>query len=154
MRKIPLLAAAAALSLFAIVPASATVVVGSGLPILTNASDSGVQLAAWKRRWHGNGGGNWGHGGNWHHRNHDHGWNNGGIAFGFGIPSYGYGYPSYGYGYPSYAYGYDDGYDSSYADQGVGDEHVQACLERYRSYDPDSDTFLGNDGMRHRCNVY
>lgn len=30
--------------------------------------------------------------------------------------------------------------------------HVQWCLNRYRSYDPASDTFLGYDGYRHRCN--
>lgn len=25
------------------------------------------------------------------------------------------------------------------------------CMQRYRSYDPESMTFLGNDGRRHRC---
>lgn len=30
--------------------------------------------------------------------------------------------------------------------------HVDWCLNRYRSYDPASDTFLGYDGYRHRCN--
>jgi hypothetical protein len=29
---------------------------------------------------------------------------------------------------------------------------VHWCLNRYRSYDPSSDTFLGYDGYRHRCN--
>ena len=32
-------------------------------------------------------------------------------------------------------------------------DHVTVCLEQYRSYDPRSDTFLGNDGYRHRCNL-
>ena len=35
---------------------------------------------------------------------------------------------------------------------GGGSSHVQWCLNRYRSYDPASDTFLGYDGYRHRCN--
>jgi hypothetical protein len=33
-----------------------------------------------------------------------------------------------------------------------GNAHVEWCLNRYRSYDPGSDTFLGYDGYRHRCN--
>jgi hypothetical protein len=35
---------------------------------------------------------------------------------------------------------------------GYGSAHVQWCLSRYRSYDPSSDSFLGYDGYRHRCN--
>ena len=31
-------------------------------------------------------------------------------------------------------------------------DHVEACFARYRSYDPRSDTYLGHDGYRHRCN--
>ncbi len=30
--------------------------------------------------------------------------------------------------------------------------HAAACESRYRTYDPRSDTFVGNDGYRHRCN--
>ena len=30
--------------------------------------------------------------------------------------------------------------------------HVARCQARYRSYDARSDTFLGYDGYRHRCN--
>ena len=33
----------------------------------------------------------------------------------------------------------------------LGSAHVQWCLNRYRSYDPASDSFLGYDGFRHRC---
>ena len=25
------------------------------------------------------------------------------------------------------------------------------CMQRYRSYDPNSGTYLGNDGYRHPC---
>ena len=35
----------------------------------------------------------------------------------------------------------------------VVDDHVDRCASRYRSYDPRSDTFLGYDGLRHRCTL-
>jgi Ni/Co efflux regulator RcnB len=35
---------------------------------------------------------------------------------------------------------------------GGSSSHVDWCLNRYRSYDPSTDTFLGYDGYRHRCN--
>ncbi|MBL8893800.1 MAG: BA14K family protein [Rhizobiales bacterium] len=38
-----------------------------------------------------------------------------------------------------------------YYDDGYGDGHVQYCFNRYRSYDPRSNTFLGYDGYRHEC---
>lgn len=28
---------------------------------------------------------------------------------------------------------------------------VQYCIQRYRSYDPNSQTYVGRDGRRHRC---
>ena len=43
---------------------------------------------------------------------------------------------------------YDDGPSYGY---GGYDAHVQWCLNRYRSYDPRSDTYMGYDGYRHRC---
>lgn len=49
----------------------------------------------------------------------------------------------------------DDSYDS-YDDAGYGygyDDHVQACLDTYRSYDVRSDTYLGYDGYRHECEL-
>jgi hypothetical protein len=30
-------------------------------------------------------------------------------------------------------------------------EAINYCLQRYRSYDPNSQTYLGNDGMRRPC---
>lgn len=33
------------------------------------------------------------------------------------------------------------------------DAHVQACYSRYRSYDEETDSFMGFDGIRHRCNL-
>ena len=29
--------------------------------------------------------------------------------------------------------------------------HIRWCFNRYRSYDPRSDTYVGYDGDRHRC---
>ncbi len=33
------------------------------------------------------------------------------------------------------------------------ERHVDRCLDRYRSYDPRSDTYLGYDGYRHYCRL-
>jgi hypothetical protein len=55
---------------------------------------------------------------------------------------------SFGLSAPLYAYD-DDVYDD--IDDGYS-THVAWCMERYRSYDPASDSFLGYDGLRHRCN--
>ncbi len=35
---------------------------------------------------------------------------------------------------------------------GQTSDHVRWCAERYRSYDPRTDTYMGYDGYRHRCN--
>jgi hypothetical protein len=78
------------------------------------------------------------HGGH-RHRDDYHFYYGGGGWLGY------YGYP---YGYNDYYDYYDYGY-ASYTDQ-TG--HVQWCLNRYRSYDPATDTFLGYDGEYHRCN--
>lgn len=44
----------------------------------------------------------------------------------------------------------DSGYDRYDSDF---DDHVAACEARYRSYSAESDTFLGYDGLRHRCTL-
>ena len=49
-----------------------------------------------------------------------------------------------GYGYDGYGYGY--GYEAP-----VDDSAVAYCVQRFRSYDPASGTYLGNDGYRHPC---
>jgi hypothetical protein len=33
----------------------------------------------------------------------------------------------------------------------VGSDAVSYCMQRFRSYDPESGTYLGNDGLRHPC---
>jgi hypothetical protein len=50
-------------------------------------------------------------------------------------------------------------YDDQYVDDGavgvvqvpVGEDSAAYCAQRYRSYDPASQTYLGNDGYRHPC---
>ena len=95
-------------------------------------------------------GGTYQGGGYRHHRHHGGGfWPGVAVGAGIGIGStYGY------YGSPTY---YDDSY-GYYDDSAVvaaappsDDEAVAYCMQRYRSYDPASGTYLGNDGLRHPC---
>jgi hypothetical protein len=75
-----------------------------------------------------------------------------GIAAGAALGSYAY------YNDPYY---YDDGSgyyaDNSYYDDGVtvavpaGGGDASYCAQRYRSWDPASQTYLGYDGQRHPC---
>jgi hypothetical protein len=62
-----------------------------------------------------------------------------------------YGYAPYGYqGYATPGYiedDVDDGY-VAIAPHGGGAAY---CAQRYRSYDPQSGTYLGYDGLRHPC---
>ena len=61
----------------------------------------------------------------------------------------------YYYPYPFWQNIYDDGYWYYADDFDYGSDykaHVWWCLNRYRSYDIRSDTFMGYDGRRHRCN--
>jgi hypothetical protein len=78
-----------------------------------------------------------------------------GAVIGGAIASQGY------YGGPGY-YAADPGYyDNGYYDDGSGtvavvpgpdgDDSTTYCMQRYRSYDPRSGTYLGNDGYRHPC---
>ena len=62
---------------------------------------------------------------------------------------YGY-YDNSGYGaYGAYEPGYDQGYAaaSPYADG----REVTYCVQRFRSYDVASGSYLGFDGLRHSC---
>lgn len=92
--------------------------------------------------WHGGGwrGGYWRGGGGW-------GWGGyyaGGLAAGAiigGMLAAPYYYPGpyyYGYGPPA-TYG------------GPPDDGVAYCMQRFKSYDPGSGTYLGYDGYRHPC---
>jgi hypothetical protein len=76
-----------------------------------------------------------------------------GAVIGGAIASqYPYGYGGYYGGGPAY---YDDQYD---VDDGAvavapapGGDDAGYCAQRFRSYDPGSGTYLGNDGLRHPC---
>ncbi len=73
-----------------------------------------------------------------------------GAVIGGAIATGGYGY----YGGPGYAPGYYDDQqydDAAMAQAPAGDDAVAYCMQTYRSYDPQSGTYLGNDGMRHPC---
>jgi hypothetical protein len=59
----------------------------------------------------------------------------GALAAPYGPGYYGPGY----YGAPPVAYGPPPG------------DAVAYCMQRFRSYDPGSGTYLGNDGYRHPC---
>jgi BA14K-like protein len=121
--------------------------------------------------WGGGGwrGGGWGGGGGW-------GWGVGAGIVGGAIiggalaaPYYGYGpyYPAYPAPYPYYgpvydapppgAYGPPPGYDGpppgagAYGPPPGGGGDAGYCAQRYRSYDPQSGTYMGTDGLRHPC---
>ncbi|MGB6756195.1 MAG: BA14K family protein [Xanthobacteraceae bacterium] len=72
-------------------------------------------------------------------------------------PAPAYGYPAYaapppGYGYPPPVAGPPGGYPPppGASSQSAGDP-VSYCMQRYRSYDTHSGTYLGTDGQRHPC---
>jgi len=83
----------------------------------------------------------WGHGG-WG------GWGAGAAGFAAGALVGGaLASRPYGYGY----YDYDPGYVAVAPAPAPGGDAVGYCMQRYRSYDPGSGTFLGYDGVRHPC---
>jgi hypothetical protein len=77
-----------------------------------------------------------------HHHHHHHGFFRG-PGFGFGF------FSGPVYGGPYYGYDYDYGPPVVYGAP-AGDD-VAYCMRRYRSYDPNSGTYLGYDGLRHPC---
>jgi hypothetical protein len=140
---------------------SATAMPVGGASAIGNAAPAQVEMVRWGG---GYGRGGWGRGG-W-------GWGVGAGLLGGAIiggalaaPYYGYG-PYYGPGpyyygpgpYPAPAYGpgpgsgYGSGPGPGYGPGGpAGADAVASCARRYKSYDPSSGTFLGNDGQRHPC---
>jgi hypothetical protein len=128
---------AASMSSFASVASAAPV---SGAFAIKNAVPAGVETVQWRRGW---------------------GW--GGVGAGFvagaiiggalASPYYGYG-PYYPAPYPYYAAPPGPVYYGApgpvYGGPPAGDA-VAYCMQRYRSYDPASGTFLGYDGRRHPC---
>jgi len=156
---------AVAVPSFASIAAAAPV---NGAFAIKNATPGTVETV----RWRGGGWGGW-HGGR--------GWGWGGFAAGavvgglLAAPYYYGGYaPYYNGGYAPYYGGYAPYYGGGYVDEGGYDEPyvggygggyrggyagryagagggVEYCMQRYRTYDPRSGTFIGNDGHRHPC---
>jgi hypothetical protein len=64
-----------------------------------------------------------------------------GVIIGGAIASQGYGYSS------------DQNYDGgpAVAPSPAGDDAVNYCMQTYSSYDPQSGTYVGNDGYQHPC---
>lgn len=80
-----------------------------------------------------------------HHNNYygNPWWVLGGIGLGYGL-GYGSGYYDDGY----YGGGY---YGRGYYRGGYGSRHVQWCLNRYRSYNPSSNTWVSYSGRVRQC---
>jgi hypothetical protein len=101
-----------------------------------NVSVSNIEAVRWYGGgWHGGWHGGW-RGGGW-------GYYGGGFAAGAilgGILAAPYYYPP-PYYYPAPGYYEGDAPDGA----------VDYCMRRFRSYDPNSGTYLGNDGRRHPC---
>ena len=107
------------------------------------------------RHW---GGRHYGYNRNWYGRRYGwNRWNNSWCRYGrCGYHHYGYNYGNYGWynPWPWFAAGAVLGVAGSYYNNdyyGGSNAHVRWCLNRYRSYDPRSDTYVGYDGYRHRC---
>ena len=138
---------AAALSVIA----SSSSTVASAAPVggafaLKNAAPMTVENARWVGGWRGGG---------WGWRGPGWGWGvAGGLAAGAiigGALAAPYYYGGY-YGGPYYggAYYANPGYYAEpYA--GGGGDAVEYCMQRYRSYNPNTGTFMGNDGRPHPC---
>jgi BA14K-like protein len=75
-----------------------------------------------------------------------------GAVIGGAIASQGYG-PGYYAPAPGYYNdpGYDDGGPVAVAPSPGSGDAVAYCMQTYRSYDPQSGTYMGNDGYRHPC---
>jgi hypothetical protein len=95
-------------------------------------------------------GGNWNHGGGYYRHGRFFPGVAAGVVAGAALGSYAYYNDPYYYGDSGYYAdnGYDDG-TAVVVPGGGGD--ASYCAQRYRSWDPASQTFLGNDGYRHPC---
>jgi BA14K-like protein len=133
---------AIAVPLYAGVASAAPVSGALAIKNTTTSNIENVRYYGWRGGGYGWRGGGWGWGGV-----------GAGLAAGaiiggvLAAPYYYGGGPYYAYGGGPY-YAPAPGY---YAQPYGGDDAVAYCMQRYRSYDPRSGTFLGNDGYRHPC---
>jgi hypothetical protein len=100
---------------------------------------------------YGRGGGNraYRHGGGRRH----YGYNRGrhGARYGYRHGNYRHYYGGYWYAFPWWLGAAAVAAPYYYEPEYNGGDHVQWCLDRYRSYNPRTDTFRGYDGFDHRC---
>lgn len=131
--RLPILAAAALLAI-SLAPVATT---ASAAPITdTRAIKTAVPTNIETVQWRGRSGRSW-------HGRSGRGWGGGvvpGIIGGAIIGSMLAG-PRY-YGPGPYYYDYEPGYSG---------DAVGYCMQRFKSYDPGSGTYLGYDGLRHPC---
>ena len=100
---------------------------------------------------HGGGSGNraYRHGGGGRH----YGYNRGrhGARYGYRHGNYRHYYGGYWYAAPWWLGAAAVAAPYYYEPEYSGADHIQWCLDRYRSYNPRTDTFRGYDGLDHRC---
>ena len=133
--RLPTLAAAALFAMSMVPLANNASAIPADALALKNAAPTDIETV----RWRGRGGRGWGPG-------IAAGLLGGAIIGGLlAAPYYGYDDPYYAYepgpyGPGPYAYG-----------PGYGGNAVAYCMQRFRSYDPNSGTYVGFDGLRHSC---
>jgi hypothetical protein len=126
------LAAAAALGALGLSATAEATPIGSGAPAVekqTSANIETVRNRHWRHRH-----------GRWNRHRDNDGWEYGGAFLGGVL-----------LGTALNDDYYDDPPPRRYRYR-LDDDHVDYCLDRYRSYDVRTDSFLGYDGDRHRCN--
>lgn len=110
------------------------------------------------RKWNGNhwNGQHW-NGRNWNGRHWNNWYRNGrwyGPRYRYRYPGHNYFYSGFWYPWPWWSY-YGGGWGFEVGDAFAGgsyaSQHVQWCMNRYRSYNPRTDTYTGYDGKKHRC---
>ena len=84
-----------------------------------------------------------------HHRKYDS--HRHGSRYRYARPGFGYYYDGYYYGSPWWI-GPSVGFTVTVPPPVIPYGHVQWCLDNFRTYDVGSDTYIGYDGYRHRCN--
>jgi len=133
--RLPTLAAAAlfAMSMTPFANVASAAPVADALAI-KNAAPTNIETVQWRGRGYGRGyyGRGYGRGAGW---GVGAGLLGGAIVGGMLAAPYYYGGGPYYYGAPG----------------DVPGDAVAYCMQRFRSYDPDSGTYLGNDGYRHPC---
>ena len=123
--------------------------VASAMPVadalaIKNAAPTNIETVQWRGRGYGRG--YYGRG------YYGPGWGVGAGLLGGAIIGGMLAAPYYsGYG-PDPYYGYGDYYQApGYYDEPPPGDAMAYCMQRFRSYNPRSGTYLGNDGYRHPC---